>query len=1445
MDEDTEVLDWGQEDDEQNPQRPSADGWRDPEDAEDAVSLGGDDDDMQDFYAYQTADQDSSAKSQHKPPSGQHLHQNRRDHQQDFSGGSPNKIPTHSQGSTSPSLQRAQSLGKLIHALPPKPVVAVAPFIHTSPTQTSTLASSMVQRDRRPNGHGKAGSTGNSDALPPDWEIRYPRDGAAEQYYYNVKTHESTWTRPGSVSRKSSPSKDRENGSVHVRESRSPGPSEAQAPARVRAHSIEGHATVHPNRKDPKEAMSLAEQLSYKDRHYRPGSEGNDTSEKRVGRPFLPDGPYRATSPRLPTDRRRSRSFTPPPKREHVDRPTRRELSPPRLPLEHEIRSDWSPQHILLMIVPANVLKIWTSMHPLILATMLTSGRPQVRYSPHSPAPYRRSFSSRGGGRVVVDVSRSLGSRDSLFPFSLFCTRHKDAHDGPSFFFPLSCTLFDTFPYFSFHIAGHRSPRPRVRDFSPSGSRRFTQDKDTSGLPPPMSNASAPGGFRQTSRYDRPTNFAMPPPSQSYSREDAIYTRTDSVPQRRGRDDGADSSSESESKRRRLDERLADPPSRQMSMSNTAAPPGLPERPVPSSFPPPVNQIDQSRSRKRPPLPPQSARFREVATRPDSFPPPSPGTDSGRESFTEPLSNSNVPPRFADTPSDMSSSRRPFPLYSTRDVEPHVPNRPAAVAARPGSRFDHPPHGQARDYPPRADRDNMDVDPPSIRAPPSRPPEGPARAGPAMYADRLGMDVQADLPPRGPRAMTNKTNPPPSASPQTSPSSTYPNLRLGHFQEPPSTLSRGRMRPSPSSHTGNEGWTERRDRQDGPTQYAAGSTSSPHFYSRRLDDDRTASFDHLEDRRVSTRNVNESTLQDARPRDPSMRYPPRSADTALAPQSAPVVGNKNEDRDLLPSPISQHRPPNGPPRGRAEGGGTASRDEFGRMGPPPYPVTGSASSNSYRPSPSDNAASGRHRSLSNVDRDERPQRSHPRNADDYRGSGPPTSVRSNSVYEPVERPARQTRFGPKREPSRPPPSDPVEEPRVWITREEVQSRENRSREVQSVDGPHIPHDARSSRGDNAPWQASESAAPYRYNNPSNPNRQNLETRLTPAEEPSRSRRSDFPSTERGRDRANSVDTRLPNRPPTLEGRISSHYDRYPAEGPYRGSNEPSLLIPSRPRDQNAYSASTSRPDHRDPREAPPLSNVGGRSWDRADPGGFREPSPSGPLTSDHPRPLRPSPASTPFADEDLMRPAPPGRILHSDRTRPPRPSSGHTPSVDEDLVMRSALPGRIPHSDRTRPLRPPPAPTPVDEDSFMRTSKPVRIRRPPPAPTKPSHDSPEGDETNMPRESARDDRPVEPVEAYSEQMSSRPMMARRGGSLLDRLSLNDLAPPPGDGPSPSLRDRVEIYSNGPNDDMDVAREDAALDVDLDSSMGDSLRGMRGGKKRSLKPKRGRRGGLLP
>ncbi|KZT07944.1 uncharacterized protein LAESUDRAFT_89557 [Laetiporus sulphureus 93-53] len=146
------------------------------------------------------------------------------------------------------------------------------------------------------------------------------------------------------------------------------------------------------------------------------------------------------------------------------------------------------------------------------------------------------------------------------------------------------------------------------------------------------------------------------------------------------------------------------------------------------------------------------------------------------------------------------------------------------------------------------------------------------------------------------------------------------------------------------------------------------------------------------------------------------------------------------------------------------------------------------------------------------------------------------------------------------------------------------------------------------------------------------------------------------------------------------------------------------------------------------------------------------------------------------------------------------------------------------HPDRARYLQTVTNPVPEpDEDASMKTSKPVRIRRPPPMSTK------QHQEDYGPSRSSRDSRanyrgtPAAVMEPESS--DARPEIRRAG------------APPQ------SLRDRVDLYSQGTSEGSGNMHTDSPMDAEYDGGGHSSeftFRGMRGGKRRG---RRGRRGGM--
>ncbi|RPD55555.1 hypothetical protein L226DRAFT_466760, partial [Lentinus tigrinus ALCF2SS1-7] len=238
VDDDGERLDWGNDDDEQQnisapypgySPRQSTGGYDAPEDAEDAISLGGDDEDEREYYANHSSEQAPGAHLSKQPSFASHS--GRRDGQR-LSAATPSRTPSRAKNSESPTRDSrppnsTSSTGKLplaplTHALPPKPILV--PPLFEQPAEPGTLASAMVNRSRKANGTAKGHTAPEGgESLPQDWEVRYSTN-EGKPYYYNVKTEESTWIRPRLqvTSGRSSPTKTRENGSAQPSGRRSP-----------------------------------------------------------------------------------------------------------------------------------------------------------------------------------------------------------------------------------------------------------------------------------------------------------------------------------------------------------------------------------------------------------------------------------------------------------------------------------------------------------------------------------------------------------------------------------------------------------------------------------------------------------------------------------------------------------------------------------------------------------------------------------------------------------------------------------------------------------------------------------------------------------------------------------------------------------------------------------------------------------------------------------------------------------------------------------------------------------------------------------------------------------------------------------------------------------------------------------------------------------------------
>ena len=148
---------------------------------------------------------------------------------------------------------------------------------------------------------------------------------------------------------------------------------------------------------------------------------------------------------------------------------------------------------------------------------------------------------------------------------------------------------------------------------------------------------------------------------------------------------------------------------------------------------------------------------------------------------------------------------------------------------------------------------------------------------------------------------------------------------------------------------------------------------------------------------------------------------------------------------------------------------------------------------------------------------------------------------------------------------------------------------------------------------------------------------------------------------------------------------------------------------------------------------------------------------------------------------------------------------------------------------------------PSHDLSVQRSSKPVRIRRPGPQSLQSHPDDfpmrPEAPPDRWPSNGDRgEERSRDEPAPRTHSHHQRPAPSRRGGSLLDRLSLDNTSSMS----SPSLRERVQIIPSKRDRDEMAGNNAAGGDVDLDDAGQDDLASKK--PRRRLKAKRGRRSG---
>lgn len=226
MEDDGEQLDWGGEDDEHYGEHGRGRDHYDDFDGEhdyrsangeegdvpDTVSLGGEEDDIEELAAFQSRSLKDDSHSPTAAPTGSAKSASRdtrvarRDSMDDAAqiedSPSARRTPDHRRPSETPPLRRRPSQnGPLTHALPPKPISTPAPPFRANSSQNFRGGNSIGVRgqdkDRRRTSNGGASPSSDELApLPPDWEIRHPRNDPNQMYYFNIVTEVSQWTRP-------------------------------------------------------------------------------------------------------------------------------------------------------------------------------------------------------------------------------------------------------------------------------------------------------------------------------------------------------------------------------------------------------------------------------------------------------------------------------------------------------------------------------------------------------------------------------------------------------------------------------------------------------------------------------------------------------------------------------------------------------------------------------------------------------------------------------------------------------------------------------------------------------------------------------------------------------------------------------------------------------------------------------------------------------------------------------------------------------------------------------------------------------------------------------------------------------------------------------------------------------------------------------------------------
>src|SRR5258708_6109147 len=204
---DDHEVDWGNDEDDlilsrsyfDSVGRGHASGGIATDDVEDAVSVGGDEEEEFAAYGARSDEQNTSSADKFQTTHSKRDAKRRsasvgRSPRKEMSQGQPTPLPP------SPQPETRQPTPKLTHALPPKPVVSSS--IRAPPSTTAASPMSLPRKERRPNGNT---TKKGDDAILSDKETKSSRTAGRDSRHRDSNADESSRTRPGSNATDSHP----------------------------------------------------------------------------------------------------------------------------------------------------------------------------------------------------------------------------------------------------------------------------------------------------------------------------------------------------------------------------------------------------------------------------------------------------------------------------------------------------------------------------------------------------------------------------------------------------------------------------------------------------------------------------------------------------------------------------------------------------------------------------------------------------------------------------------------------------------------------------------------------------------------------------------------------------------------------------------------------------------------------------------------------------------------------------------------------------------------------------------------------------------------------------------------------------------------------------------------------------------------------------------------